>query len=206
MLFPSEFSRQSSCKISVIYARFSNWLYYMQRIWVCIMLCCLAFECAGICIIQAIDLYGNKDTMRELVKEELSRPHSAHAIEIIRFSDYDFAGIMWLDGGKEFRRNGIMYDVIRMWHEKDSVAIECFRDEKETEILDSIAGSKERSGNAAQSSDGNSIFSKTFAKYLRPNSTTETIESLIAICFSGYLYPEVKSNSPEVPTPPPRLT
>lgn len=176
----------------------------MQQFFACIMLCCLAFECAGIRIIQAIDLYSTKDRMQEWVEEAFLHPHHARSTEIIRFSDYDFARTEWHDEGKEFRRNGIMYDIVRLWREGDSIVIECFRDDRETKILNDMAKEEKQHDNATQSSDGTSFLAKTFAKYLRPPSTREITRPPIPIFFIGYMFHKFKSNSLEVPTPPPR--
>lgn len=194
-----------SIKFSVVCDCFFNSLYDMQHIFTCIMLCCLAFECVGIHIIQAVNLYNIKCEMQELAKVAVSCRDSNRKTEILRFSDDDYTLIEWHDGGKEFRLNGIMYDVVRQWRDGDAMAIVCFRDDKETEVLGNIAGKKEKQSNAARSNNNDLFSTKTFAKYLQPGSNREITKSPIYIFYISYLFPEIKPASQEIPTPPPRF-
>jgi hypothetical protein len=110
--------------------------------------------------------------------------------------------IKWIEKGKEFSLNGVMYDVVRINQNNGHIILYCLNDKKEKQLLDDLAKSVER--NHDNSKEG-----KNIGKIIQDEVVFNCDENII--CFTAFTihYSYYKINPitsfKEVNSPPPRV-
>lgn len=73
--------------------------------------------------------------IKEQVKEKIISNLPENELTIIKISLRDQGKITWMEEGKEFSLEGILYDVVKIKKEKDSIYYYCFCDVKESKLI-----------------------------------------------------------------------
>jgi hypothetical protein len=73
--------------------------------------------------------------IKEEIKEELVGNLPDQALTLIKISSGETSKIDWTEGGKEFRYNGQMFDIVKIKIGSDTTYYYCFNDEKESNLL-----------------------------------------------------------------------
>ena len=140
--------------------------------------------------------------IREETREKIMRTLPETELALVKISSAEKQNISWMDGGREFRYKGNMYDVVRIKKGTNSTWYYCFSDVKESRLLahlDKLV--KEQTGNSqSRTHQKKQEITYFFQESCPPQCLTET-----PILFFNYPA-RYKSIDTDVLSPPPRIT
>jgi hypothetical protein len=110
--------------------------------------------------------------------------------------------IKWIEKGREFSLNGVMYDVVRIKQNNGHNILYCLNDKKEKQLLDELAKSVER--NHDNSKEGKNIGKLIQAEVIFNNDEAIVCLPPFTIHYSYYKINPITSFQ-EVNSPPPRV-
>ena len=139
--------------------------------------------------------------IKEQVNEKIIQNLPDNDLTIIRISSWENRKITWLEEEKEFRLEGILYDVVKIKKEKGSICYYCFCDVKESKLfanLDKLV--RDQSDHSKSKTNLNKQHINVFFhEIILPRELTE---SPVHYCNYTSVY---KSLLSDVLSPPPRI-
>lgn len=146
--------------------------------------------------------------IREYVRQSIDY-QEGEVLEQISLTSQQFKELDWIEEGKEFRKQGILYDVVKIDEKKDSLVLWCYRDIDEMELYSTITryvsflilqdgacGQRYITADFQLLYHHSSVLSKTSFAHFPKIVTYLAINSIACRCFFD-LEPEI---------PPPRTT
>lgn len=85
----------------------------------------------GACVSFAVQRHKVRLEVRKAIKEEKKK-----STTLFEFTTQEFASIQLFDGGKEFKLQGKMYDIVKLERQGNRVLVYAFFDHQETSLLD----------------------------------------------------------------------
>lgn len=83
--------------------------------------------------------------IRHEMKDRILAGLPASALTKFRYTPEQLAAVDFVDGGRELRHHGVMYDIARVYHDgRGQVVIEAARDDKETKLMADLGRMVER--------------------------------------------------------------
>lgn len=85
----------------------------------------------------AIFVFKQADIKHEMA-EQINSRNATENRQILHFDKAEFAGLLFNDGGSEFRYNGRLYDVVSIHHSAGNVTVVVEYDAGETALVDNF--------------------------------------------------------------------
>lgn len=89
--------------------------------------------------------HAQRKAIRHAMKDRILAGVPASALTVFRCTPQELAKVDFVDGGRELRHKGVMYDIARVHHDGHGrVVIEALRDDKETSLMADLGRMVER--------------------------------------------------------------
>ncbi|MBK7147909.1 MAG: hypothetical protein IPH78_03590 [Bacteroidetes bacterium] len=85
----------------------------------------------GACVSFAVQRHKVRMEVRKAINEEKKK-----STALFEFTTKEFASIQQYDGGKEFKLQGKMYDIVKLERQGNRILVYAFFDHQETSLLD----------------------------------------------------------------------
>lgn len=140
------------------------------------------------------------------IRQEIKRQIKAGVPEgeLVLFKLANTAHLSWIIHGREFRSNGVMYDVVRKESDGDTTRYYCLSDEQETQLFAQLdeAVARDMNQNPARQQKLERILQAFGTLYFYPHANFPFLDSAKAITFPADGFGlTIWLDSP--PTPPP---
>ncbi len=167
----------------------------MRKIFPILILSIFMFMLGGNYLI----FYFEKSIIQHEIKEKIEQGLKDDDLYLVIIHQNDLNKVAWLKPGKEFTRNGEMFDVVRKKNIGTDVYFYCINDKKESKLVSDFTKKNN------ESSQTNKILRKFLGfKYLNQlpeiKISVQTAKSKIPLVL--FHYNSIKS---EVPDPPPNV-
>lgn len=171
----------------------------MKKAFTISLLLFFVLEITGFYPVFKLSQWNLRKEMKSLIKAGV--PESE--LHVLPFSRRDLACLTWEREGKEFRKNGQMFDVVRRVDKKDTVILYCVNDKQESVLfanLDEIL-----SKNAEKNGHHGKISKLLTLTFVVPEKLHAPRQFYVYTSFPSCIVNSYKSPSEKIKLPPPRF-